>query len=302
MQVLPRITEGKHMKITHTDSSDEAIERLLEDERFKELVEGIELFDGMKLRLWSKEDVNDLMTSPHLLSDLRLPPIMCVLEKYFTDEGYEHPTIDQAKIDPIMRNGVLSLRLLKGGNIRAGPLLFVNVSGERHLVARSGSQEPLPEWHERPYELTFDEVSSLKKILERVQRIDFSKQRNLKIACKRFERAILERDPEHKLIDLMIAFEALFWQGRRAEKSDRTKSTKRRIVEACSDLLGKNFEEREEIKHYMTKAFRIRNRIVHGSEQTKPIRYKQQGYWLPAFAWKIEDYLRRSIKKKLEFE
>ncbi|MHC3130307.1 MAG: hypothetical protein IBV52_09560 [Candidatus Bathyarchaeota archaeon] len=47
---------------------------------------------------------------------------------------------------------------------------------------------------------------------------------------------------------------------------------KKIIAIACSTLLGKNNEEREEIKDYLSRAYSMRNCIVHGSDisETNP--------------------------------
>jgi len=62
---------------------------------------------------------------------------------------------------------------------------------------------------------------------------------------------------------------------------------------ACSILLGRNEKEREEIRKSLTKAYSMRNSIVHGAE------YKKESDMLE-FVAQIEEYLRGSIKKLLD--
>ena len=258
-------------------------------EREKELVEGIDLFDGVKIRRISKEDLEDLKTP--FLSTLHpfkeLAPHMFVLEKYITVED-EHAF----QADTIMRNVVLALRLLKRGYVSGSYVFYILISKKRQLKSWSWEKEP-----RRPsgimYALNFDEIPGLKKIVEKIQGIYFTKRKRLILACKRFQRAYEEADFEDQLIDLMIAFEALF-----SRKEIEGANPREKIANGCSDLLGKNNEEKEEIRRFLLKARSVRDLIVHGSE------YKIEGivkeYDMFSFVWKLEGYLRESIKKLLD--
>jgi len=96
----------------------------------------------------------------------------------------------------------------------------------------------------------------------------------------------------------MIAFEALFLKGERGVPSKG-----KLIAVACSTLLGKNEEEREEIKQTLVKAYSIRNCIVHGSEYPRMEQDDKGDVYvdtLPDLVSKVEDYLRESIIKLLD--
>jgi len=138
------------------------------------------------------------------------------------------------------------------------------------------------------YALNFEEIQNLKKLIKKIQKIDFSKQKSLHIACKRFQRAYQEYDVEDRLIDYMIAFEALFLKGEK-----RTTSRGKIIAIACSTLLGKNNEEREEIKNTLNMAYSMRNDIVHGGEYRKDVDPF-------GVVEEISDYLRDSIIRFLD--
>jgi hypothetical protein len=141
--------------------------------------------------------------------------------------------------------------------------------------------------------LDFNEIPPLNQISEKIEVISSAKRKNMDIAFKRFQRAYHEPDPEDQLIDFLIAFEALFLKGEKAKESHGDI-----IAIACSHLLGKNEQEREEIRQFLTKAYSIRNYIVHGSEYQKPFVDKE--YEMNEFVSKIEDFLRESIKKLLD--
>lgn len=64
----------------------------------------------------------------------------------------------------------------------------------------------------------------------------------------------------------MIAFEALF-----SRKEIEGANPREKIANGCSDLLGRNNEEKEEIRRFLLKARSVRDLMVHGSE------YKTEG-------------------------
>lgn len=258
------------------------------EEREKELVEGIKLFDGVKMRRMSKEDLEDLKSSIFLLPpDTLFTPNLFVLEKFIIEDDHKF------QLNQTMRNIVLALRLLKKGYVSGNAIFYILVSEKKpQFVSVDWS------WEEGrrlklgrfKYVLGFDEISSLKTMIEKIQGVDFGSRKTLHLACKRFQRAYEEVDTEDQLIDLMIAFEALFVRREIAGSSKKEK-----IVNGCSDLLGTNDEEKEEIRSFLTKAYLIRNLIVHGAE------YKiNEDYELFEVISETEDYLRASINKLLD--
>ena len=259
-------------------------------EREKEMVVGIDLYDGLKIRRISKEDLEDLNSSfLSTPSHIKLPSVKFVLEKSITVKGEYDFQLDQ-----IMRIAVLALRLLKDGYVSGNLVFQILVSEKRQLESSSWEEEgQRPEYFGFNYALNFDEIPALKNLLEKLQGIDFNKRKDLHLACKRFQRAYEEANFEDQLVDHMIAFEALFLKGEKAKSP-----TGEIIAVACSILLGKNEEEREETRQFLTEAYSIRNQIVHGSEYRKARVDKE--YEMSEFVSKIEDYLRESIKKLLD--
>lgn len=267
--------------------TNEEVKNLFKEQE-RQVVEGIDLVDEVRIRRIAKEDFEDLKSRffplPANLREL-ISPNTFVLVKHITAEERHDFQPDQT-----MRNTVLALRLLKRGYVYGSYVLYVLLPEKRSRILTSSS------WDEQPreerlgfrYALNFDEIPELKKLLEKIQSLNFSKRKRLHLACKRFQRAYEENDAEDQLIDLMIAFEALF-----IRKEIPGDFFKEKIANGCSDLLGKNDKERQEIKRLLTKAYSIRSHIVHGAE------YKKE-YDMYEFVLKIEDYLRKSIKKLLD--
>lgn len=278
------------MLIGHPEWSPNDIMRYFQ-ERAKEEKEGIELCEGIKLRRISVEDLEDLKSVPFMVPSHMISPDLFVLEKYVTDEDK-----DYHEIHNIMLNSVLALRLLKSGDVMGRSIFRILLLNEkRQLTGRTWEPEPNFELHlGDSYALNHEEIPSLRGLLEQVLHTDFVQNRSFRLACKRFQRTYDQSEAEDKLIDIMIAFEALLLKGK---KGDEWKGQK--IAKACSDLLGKNDEEREEIKLVLSKAYKLRNLIVHGAEYSQPIVLKDNQMWLDQFVLKMEDYLRRAIKKSL---
>jgi len=272
--------------------TDEEAKELFKEQQ-RQVVEGINLVNGVKIRLVSKEDIEDLKSGffplPTNLRE-RISPNTTVLAK-----NIEVKENHDFELDKTMRNVVLALRLLKEGYFYGNYVCYILLPEKRSRILDSLS------WDEQPrerrlgfgYALNFDEIPELKKLLEKLQALDFSKRKNLHLACKRFQRTYEESDSEDQLIDLIIAFEALFLKGEK-----RMSWRGQTIAIACSTLLGKNEEEREEIRSFLTKAYELRNCIVHGSEYKKP--YVKKEFEISDFVSEIEDYLRESIKKLLD--
>jgi hypothetical protein len=172
-----------------------------------------------------------------------------------------------------MQNIVLALRLLKKGYVSGNSVFHIPTS--EYMVRKP--ELPFIEWSWQPqrkldslngfpYTLSHDELEDLKKLIQKVQNIDFVRRKNLKLACGRFQRAYEENDFEDQLIDIMIAFESLFLKGEKGNVAQHGKI----IAVGCSCLLGKNEEQRAEIESFLSEAYRIRNCVVHGSEYGKP--------------------------------
>lgn len=260
-------------------------------ERREKAVRGIEIIDGVKVKYISKEDLENLKREPYF--SLIFPPVMrglisprtFVLERTITAK--ERHTFEA---DDVMQNIILALRLLKGGHVFGNVVFYIRLSEKRGLVSLSHHQYLHPQassgWG--TYSLDFEEIPNLKKLVKEIQKTDFSKRKSLRLACKRFQRTYEEGNVEDQLIDLMIAFEALFLKGKkRAPQRGET------IAVACSVLLGENEDEREEIRNSLAKAYLIRNSIVHGAEHKKEPDMHE-------FVAQIEEYLRGSIKKLLD--
>jgi hypothetical protein len=253
-----------------------------------QLVEGIELVDGVRIRRMSKEDVEDINRYSQLIpSIMDLSSARFVLTRNVADE---HNFLT----DPIMKKTVLGLRLLKDGYVSGNFIFYISLSDKSRIVDWSRDEGQRREYYGWGYALDFEEIPALKSLLEKLQRVDFDRQRRLGLACKRFGRAYEEDDSEDQLIDLMIALEALF-----VKKEVRGTSAKQKIANDCSDLLGIDEEEKRSIRDCLVEAYAVRNYIVHGSDYVRPESDCQIGNdfdFMENLVQNVEGLVRDSIK------
>jgi hypothetical protein len=123
------------------------------------------------------------------------------------------------------------------------------------------------------------------------------------VACERFSRSFEERRNDDRIIDLAIGFEALLTD----KDTSRLEFMGRFVGLGCSMLLGKNIQEREEIKQFLTKAFTVRNDIVHSLKLNTAIKVEWRSvtnsallnkeFTIKDFSAQLQKYLRDSIKQ-----
>ena len=241
---------------------------------WEKLEKGFELIpDKLRLRIFTEKD-EEIFTSvyPYFALNLKRG------EEKNTVLELKNVSIDELfgkEFDPLTK-ALLAFRLLKAGGIFIDRVYGLE-HGEIRPMTYPSEPDLLP-----GYEFSLDEIENLVAVLKKVQTVDFDKNSPFRIACTRFGRSYLDRFYEDKLIDLCIAFEALFLQG------ERIRAPMGQVIGlACSMLLGKNIEERKMIKENIELAFSCRNDVVHGQD----FDFNQIYNLIP----NIEGYLRRSI-------
>ncbi len=124
--------------------------------------------------------------------------------------------------------------------------------------------------------------------------------RALDVAIRRFTSAIGEHHHEDKLIDLLIAAEALFL-------GDGEPELKHRFAERVALLLETEINARRSIYHLAKQAYDLRSKLVHGAAVDNTAKFKryQEGREetvkmpLPDFVEDVEILMRRGLNKIL---
>ena len=142
------------------------------------------------------------------------------------------------------------------------------------------------------YELNESEKPDLLRLWRRIKSFkkktsSSKRSKYLNIALRRFNFGIDEGDAENKMIDFLIAFEALCLP----ERDELTYRLSNRVA----ILLGKEDVDAEKTRKFMAKAYDLRSDIVHGKD-VRPIKIEGRTIALNDFIQRVEGYLRESLK------
>jgi len=183
---------------------------------------------------------------------------------------------------------VTALRLHKEGLVTPGPIAIPTFRGKEPmwltpswLDIRSDDyafEEP------RVFSLQTADVPPINSLLRDVYswRVK-GHPKNMQVALTRFHSSY-RGEPEERIIDQMIAFEAICLGGEQ--------ELKYRLALRVACLIGRDAKTKDSIFEDMRNAYRLRSKIVHGGPS---VDQKELESILP----KTEEYLRRSIRKLL---
>jgi hypothetical protein len=232
-------------------------------QNFRNELDEIELGDGLKIRRIKKEE------SERLLVTLRLSgggPSFKVLQFHFVVELLiespkrfgDSPSDVTANMDPALQVGkvVTALRIFKEGNVASNSIQTYPAIRGPFGSESTSFQERLTEWG-NPLVMKKGEAQAFKEFWDTFKNIEISKTSAVNVALRRFNFAYERTQLEDKLIDLMIAFEALFLKENEA-------SSVHKLTLRFAKLLGKSFEERQGLEKEMKNFYRKRSAIVHG--------------------------------------
>lgn len=251
----------------------------------EKLERGIEIWNNFKIRRINKEEIEALKEFGVVnywagISRITMRTFVMEISRKSMEERRE----TLRRIYELL----LAMRLYKADNVFCKVILYAENANIKSLTILD---PPVPERTGVPYAIQLDEVDRIRKIANKIKRIDFDKRTSLRIACERFSRSYEEHREDEKIIDFMIAFETLFLRGKKAPAN-----AGQFIGLGCSMLLGRNDKERKEINEFLVEAYSIRNKIVHGSEFATPIKINNEIYEIDDFILQLQNYLRESIK------
>ncbi len=156
---------------------------------------------------------------------------------------------------------ILALRLFKAGNVAYD---MVRVSTVLDVPGSlSGTTSYGPHLRFRPgkkYSLVGSECGEFRGFWDSLRDRDFDKPSSLTVAIRRFNFAYNRQGLEDKLVDYMIAVEALFMK--KEERSELVHRLSLRVAR----LLGRDFKERQDIQKEVKEYYKKRSSVVHGGE------------------------------------
>ena len=187
----------------------------------------------------------------------------------------------EENIVPLIESIILALRIFKEGDVFC-KIIWSDDHNE-HTVLNPFYELPNT-LHYEIYSLKTEEIDQINEIFKMLIKSDFIDRRHLRIACDRLNRSYGKSMYDEKMLDFMIAFEALFMR-----KTSPNIGVV--IATACSMLLGESDLERKEIYEFFVKAYKLRNKIVHGSA----VDFSE----IRETALRLKEHLRESILKLL---
>ena len=260
-------------------------------QNFESDVDVIDFGGGLKIRKTTHLELEQLLDASRLSSFVPFTEIITfkyAMELTFETEKFfdvlPPPSRKPAPEDEAFGKLLTALRLFKAGSTG------FNFIQERPLIdtpalfgGTRGGLSYRHYWGLR-YSLTGQEVHDFQEFWKVLTMIGFEQRAPISIAVTRFnfayERALLE----DKLLDYMIAFEALFF------KTGEIGENRHKLSVRVARLLAEDFEDRRRIAKEMAGFYDMRNLVVHG----------EQASLKGEFIEKIESYLRDSIKHFLQ--
>lgn len=150
---------------------------------------------------------------------------------------------------------VSALRLFKPGVVGLGPIHQEGAYWQPHVVGTLSSSIYTVLFIGPTYELTEAEADQFVKFYNWLLSIDTSSDRSVELVIRRFNLAYERVMPADKLIDMMIAFEALLLP----EKDELALRLSIRVANLLRDIA-----DRQDTFKKMKKAYKLRSDAVHG--------------------------------------
>ena len=190
---------------------------------------------------------------------------------------------------------IRSLRLIKNGVVGIGPKLMkpLTWSPDTGTILTYGYPIDVPT--RLDYKLDDKDISVLLSLFPLVKGLDRQRFLFLELALRRFNQSYGRIGLEDRLIDYMIAFEALYLNDTDAQ--ERGEMRFRLALRVAQFLRDQN--QRQSLYREIRTAYDMRSSIVHGDVYEPP---KVDGVVIPVeeFVSRVENYLRESLIKFLK--
>ena len=257
------------------------------EELNKKIKDGFQFSNKVILRQITKEEINRFREPlPYLWRDGAYLLYNLNMKTYvFEIEG------DFNQSDRLAFEVLLAMRLHKTESV----FYKMYKIEEKSKIIEFGCINPPPPCKPSTYQLNISEIEDVNEWVSKINTVNLDTNSSFRVACERFNRFYEERRVDDKIIDLAIAFEALFT----GDIKDRLENMGIIVGLAGSMLLGKTTKDRQKIKEFLKKLFETRNDIVHKTKFKTKIIIKGKEYEIKEFSVQLQEYLRDSIKKLL---
>ncbi len=186
-----------------------------------------------------------------------------------------------------------ALRLLKGGLVREGPVFIKQRTWQPDTGLYAGIKLSGVGVRGPTYSINKDDGNRLKEIFSLIRKVKKDRFRFLTLALRRFNQSYDRYEAEDRLIDHMIAFEALYLND---TGSGEYRGELRFRLALRTAFFLREGDQRKTLSKEMADAYDIRSSIVHGDEYDLP-KINGKTLSINEFVIKIEGYLRESLCK-----
>jgi hypothetical protein len=238
------------------------------------------MIEGLKLRKLKEEEIKVLlglsggkMLGTSFLHTGFLENIYCIEKVAEIPKG---SSINMTTLINDIEDFITTLRLFKPGKIGFNALLYYPETWKESYVATELFNIPIYTSYPK-YILTEPEVNELRKLWSWYKKVRGALPKNVKLSLRWFNKSYTEREEMDRLLDLVIAFEALF------QASDRYDLYTARFI-------GRDKDERKQIYKDMNELRRMRGSIAHTGHADVGRK----------FVDKIEEYYRHTMRKFVE--
>ena len=194
---------------------------------------------------------------------------------------------------------VSTLRLLKPDYI-AIPFIEHDLL-EWHPMPMEGNQAPLypPHWRifGSRYVLQEGDVPEIPALYRALSPELLRKHRFIKVAVQRIERSVEETEPAQRLVDLVIALEALLLGD--IGPAELRGELAFRLSLRGAYFLARDGMQRRKLYPEFKKAYQLRSAIVHGDELPQEVKIFRQRIPIKEFVNRIENHAREVAKRML---
>lgn len=253
----------------------------------------IDFGDGMRMRRITTSELEQLSDEVRLTSQVPSTDISSL--KYVIELRCktrkligETPTVKVPSPNVEARETfskvITALRLFKQGTVGFNIIKAISTIDVPNLVGVPFADCVYKRFHGPPYTLTETELVEFRSFWNRLNKMYSRQHASLSVAIRRFNYAYERDEIEDKLVDYMIAFEALFFkEGEVGEFSHKLSVRVARFLE-------QKYDRRYTIWQNMKAFYDKRSKILHGEKVDLS----------DVFVNAVEDYLRRSIRLFLE--
>ena len=252
---------------------------------FECAIDDIVLSDDLAIRIPTERELHEMANNP-FVSYLELIGTRFVV-------AYKTKKTDPKYLFERIQLAISSLRLWKTGDFSVTAHFTFNTLDWEYGAHRVGIGEPQRALHDT-YILTdplkFQEF--FRSIEEFTNRVSQSGQmRYINVAIRRFNACNSEIDSEDRLIDAMIALEALYLGD-----NESTSELGYRLSLRTAALLGSTYDEARHIQTLVKSAYdRLRSKVVHG-RQIGTLSLGRKEMLASEVLDEILGYVRRSIR------